>query len=98
MPGIVTKDILEVFVACALQSTVDETFVDESSAPKDLQNSRLNIFLTSCKPRPPEHAMRGAGYQFIWLLSSAPASTWKENMADSEQVNAVSIFIAIFNM
>ena len=48
MPGIVTKDILEVFVACALQSTVDETFVDESSAPKDLQNSRLNIFLTSC--------------------------------------------------
>ena len=43
MPGIVTRDILKVFVACALHSIVDEAFVDERSAQKVLQNSRLAI-------------------------------------------------------
>ena len=45
IPGIVTKAILQVFVACGLQIVDDVAFVSENSAPIDLQNSRLNIMI-----------------------------------------------------
>lgn len=43
IPGIVTIDILQVFVACGSQIVGDVALVSENSAPIDLQNSRLNI-------------------------------------------------------
>lgn len=98
IPGIVTKDILQVLVACSLQIAVDVAFVDENSAPKDLQNSRLNMMinepLADCRPSPPRWTLtRETGEEFIWLLSS---NKEEKNMADSNQENSVSIFIAIF--
>lgn len=75
IPGIVTKDILQVFVACGLQIVVDEAFVSEDSAPKDLQNSRLNIMinqpLPNCLPSPPGCTRtKETGKEFMWLPSS----------------------------
>ena len=82
MPEIVTKDILQVFVACDLWGSVDEGLVNENKAPKFLQNSRRNIAVMYSLPSPPGYSSRSrAGEDFMWLLSTGneeqERKTWR---------------------